>query len=94
MEGHREEIEAIARRTRMTEPEARARYHLMEAFKALREVADSPVVPGEKPLGPEYGTIFIAPHFDTLINFLARRVLERERPEGWRRPKGATQEEE
>ena len=38
MEAHREEIEAIAQRTGLTEPEARARYHLKEAFEALIEV--------------------------------------------------------
>jgi len=78
----------------MTEPEARARYHLMEAFKALREVADTPVAPGSEPLGPGYFVAFIAPHTDALFNFLARRILERERPEGWARPEGAAQEEQ
>jgi hypothetical protein len=91
-ESSRKTIEDLMDRTGLTEPEARSRYHLMEAFKALHEVTETPVVPGAKPLGPGYFVAFIAPHTDALFNFLARRVLERERPEGWGRPKGATQE--
>jgi hypothetical protein len=85
-------IEEIMTRTGLTEAEARARYHLKEAFEALIEVTEAPVVPGAEPIGQEYARYYIGPHVDTLINFLARRVLERERPDGWGRPKGATQE--
>jgi hypothetical protein len=70
---------------RITEEEARARYHLGEAFKALRKVTGTPVAPGVKPLGSMYAFGAISGHFDAL-NILAQRVLERERPEGWARP--------
>lgn len=95
MEWHREEIEAIVQRTGLTEPEARARYHLREAFAALRDVTDTPAVPEAEPMGPMYALVHVAPHFETLNNLLARRVLERERPEGWgrgesTRPEGET----
>jgi hypothetical protein len=90
----KEEIDHIARRTRLTEPEARTYYHLKEAYKALREVVGTPVVPGSEHLGREYFNSFLAPHVDAPINFLARRVLERERPEGWVRPEVAAQEKE
>jgi hypothetical protein len=93
MEGHREEIEYTSQRTGLTEPEARAHYHLREAFKALREVTGISVTTDVEPMGPGYAVTFIAPHFDALFNFLARRVLERERPEGWARPEGAQGEQ-
>lgn len=79
------EIEEIMQRAGLTEAEARARYHLKEASRALSEVEDTPVREGTEPLGPFYGAAHIAPHFDALHNFLARRVLERERPDGWGR---------
>ncbi len=85
MDEHREEIEAIAHLTGLTEPEARARYHLKKARAALTEVADTPVAPEVEPPGPvrAYANIF-AP-LEAIEGFLARRVLERERPEGWGR---------
>jgi hypothetical protein len=88
----REEIEGIMRRTGLTEAEARARYHLWEAREAFNEVKDTPVCEGAEPLGSIYGFTVIFPHFEALHNFLARRVLERERPEGWRR--GVPEEED
>jgi hypothetical protein len=85
VEEERRKIEWIMDKTGLTEEEARANYHLMEAYSAMIEVTETPVVPGAKPMGPTYALSHIAPHFDTLQGFLAKRVLERERPEGWER---------
>ncbi len=94
MDERREDIEAIMQRTGQTEAEARARYHLWKAYEALGEVEDTPVREGAEPLGSIFGSTMIAPHFDALHNFLARRVLERERPEGWRRGAGDAEDED
>jgi hypothetical protein len=91
-EVHRE-IEGIRQNTGLTKAEARARYHLWKAYEALGEVEDTPVREGAEPLDSIFGFTMIAPHFDALHNFLARRVLERERPEGWARG-GAEEEDE
>lgn len=93
MGARREEIEEIMHRSGLTEEEARARYHLGEAFKAFREVGDTPAALGVEPMGPFTWLATIAPHFEALQNVLARRVLERERPEGWGRG-GAVDEEQ
>ncbi len=85
MDEHREEIEAIAHLTGLTEPEARARYHLKKAHAALTEVADTPVAPEVEPLGPMQAYANIFAHLEAIDGLLARRVLERDRPEGWRR---------
>ena len=85
MEEGQKEIEGIMQRTGLTEEEARARYHLRKAFDALVEVGRTPVAPDEDPFDDFYVLTDIAPHFEALENFLARRVLERERPEGWGR---------
>lgn len=85
MDDSRGEIEGIMDRTGLTEPEARARYHLREAYKALNEVAGTPVAPDVEPMGPHYSFTVVYPHFDALHGFLAMRVLERERPDGWKR---------
>jgi hypothetical protein len=86
----REQIEGIMRGAGMSEPEARASYHLGEAHQALREA----VFAAEASEAPEYDgavvqmylTTTLTPHFDALHNVLARCVLVRERPEGWSRP--------
>jgi len=78
-------IEGIMVSTGLTEEEARARYHLGETFEALREVIEIPGVPDADPMDSVYALRVIGPHFDALQNFLARRVLERERPQGWGR---------
>ena len=88
-----EGIEEIRRRTGLTEAEARARYHLRKAEDALIEVCGTPVRPDEEPMGSLYALTDVTPHFGALQNFLARRVLERERPEGWSWP-GSEEEEE
>ena len=85
MDEHREEIEAIAHLTSLTEPEARARYHLKQARAALTEVADTPVALEVEPQGHMRAYVDIFVHFEAIEGFLARRVLERERPEGWGR---------
>jgi hypothetical protein len=82
---HREEIEAIAHLTSLTEPEARARYHLKKAHAALKEVADTPVAPEVEPPEPMRAYADIFAHLEAIDGFLARRVLERERPGGWGR---------
>ena len=92
MEARREEIEEIMYRTGLTEEEARARYHLKETFKAFRETWDTPVAPGVEPMGSFTWLSVIAPHFEALQNALARRVLERERPEGWGRGEAVDEE--
>ena len=86
MEEGQKEIEGIMQHTGLTEEEARARYHLLKAFDALIEVGKTPVAEDSEPFGDLSVLLTdIAPHFEALQNFLARRVLERERPEGWRR---------
>ena len=85
MDEHREEIEAIAHLTSLTEPEARARYHLKQARAALTEVADTPVAPEVEPQGHMQAYVNIFAHLEAIEGFLARRVLERERPGGWGR---------
>src|SRR5215211_5204839 len=81
----RKQIEGIMRGSGMSEPEARASYHLGEAHEASREA----VFATEASEAPEYDgavvqlylTTTLTPHFDALHNVLARCVLVRERPE-------------
>jgi hypothetical protein len=94
----RKQIEGIMRQAGMSEPEARASYHLGEAHEALREA----VFATEASEAPEfdgaivqlYLTTTLTPHFDALHNVLARCVLVRERPEWWSRPGTEDAEEE
>jgi hypothetical protein len=94
----RKQIEGIMRGSGMSEPEARASYHLGEAHEALREA----VFATEASEAPEfdgaivqlYLTTTLTPHFDALHNVLARCVLVRERPEWWSRPGTEDAEEE
>ena len=77
----REQIEGIMRQAAMSEPEARASYHLGEAHEALREA----VFATEASEAPEfdgaivqmYLTTTLAPHFDALHNVLAVRTRAR-----------------
>lgn len=80
MEEHGNIIEEIASACGFTEEEARAFYHLSRA----EELFDR-IFYGRSGYNPYFRLVYI-PHFESLISFLAVKVLERDRPEGWAQP--------
>jgi hypothetical protein len=93
MEEDRQQLEDFVRLFGLEEREARAAYHLRiaeELFEGISEEAHRtsgyPSVPGSPAC--THDEIDFGEHFQALRNQLARRVLQRDYPEGWGRKPG------
>ena len=97
MEGNRQQVEDLMRFFGLEEKEARAAYHLRVAEELFEEISEEtsktsgfPRVRGIRAW--MHDEMDFGEHFQALRNQLARRVLQREYPEGWGRRAGPSSE--
>jgi hypothetical protein len=93
MEEDRQQVEDLIRLFGLKEKEARAAYHLHIAEELFEEIAEEasktsgfPSVRGIRAW--MHDEMDFGEHFHALRNQLARRVLQRDYPEGWGRKPG------
>jgi hypothetical protein len=98
VEENHKRIEDLMRLYGLEEKEARAAYHLGIAEKLFEEVSEEAYersgfarVRGVE--GWMHDEMDFAEHFHALRNQLARRVVQRDYPEGWGRRAGRSSEE-
>ncbi len=93
MEENRQQVEDLMRLYGLEEKEARAAYHLGIAEELFEEISEEAYKTSGFPRvhGIEawmHDEMDFGEHFHALRNQLARRVLQRDYPEGWgRRPR-------
>ena len=97
MEGNRQQVEDLMRFFGLEEKEARAAYHLRVAEELFEEISEEtfktsgfPRVRGIRAW--MHDEMDFGEHFQALRNQLARRVLQRDYPEGWGRRSGPSSE--
>ena len=88
MEENRQQLEDLKRLYGLAENEARAAYHLHIAEELYEEISEEAYETGGFPRvrGVEawmHDEMDFGEHFHALRNQLARRVLQRDYPEGW-----------
>ncbi len=88
MEENRQQVEDLMRLYGLEEKEARAAYHLGIAEELFEEISEEaykssgfPTVRGVRAW--MHDEMDFGEHFQALRNQLARRVLQRDYPEGW-----------
>jgi hypothetical protein len=92
VEENHKQLEALMRLYGLEEKEARAAYHLGIAEELFKEISEEASERGgfPKDRGVEawmHDEMDFGEHFQALRNQLARRVVQRDYPEGWgRRP--------
>ena len=97
MEENRERVEDLMRLYGFEEKEARAAYHLGIVEELFEEISEEASALGRFPRvrGVEawmHDEMDFREHFHALRNQLARRVLQRDYPEGWGRRPGPSSE--
>jgi hypothetical protein len=97
MEENHKQLEDLMRLYGLEEREARAAYHLGIAEELFEEISEEayerrgfPRLRGVE--GWMHDEMDFGEHFHALRNQLARRVLQRDYPEGWGRRPGASSE--
>ena len=88
MEENRQQVEDLMRLYGLEEKEARAAYHLSLAEELFEEISEDAYRKGGFPAvrGVQawmHDEMDFGEHFHALRNQLARRVLQRDYPEGW-----------
>jgi hypothetical protein len=98
VEENHQRVEDLMRLYGLEQKEARAAYHLGIAEELFEEISEEayetrgfPRVRGVE--GWMHDEMDFAEHFHALRNQLARRVLQRDYPEGWGRRPGRSSEE-
>ncbi len=97
MEENHNRLEDLMRLYGLQEKEARAAYHLGVAEELFEEISQEAAAMGGLPRvrGVEawmHDEMDFGEHFHALRNQLARRVLQRDYPEGWgRRPRPSSE---
>ena len=97
MEENRKQLEDLMRLYGLEEKEARAAYHLGIAEELFEEISEEAYERGGVPkargvVGWMHDEMDFGEHFHALRNQLARRVLQRDYPEGWgRRPRPSSE---
>jgi hypothetical protein len=93
MEEDRQQVDDFVRLFGLEDREARMAYHLLTAETLFEEISEEeqktsgyPSIPGIRSW--MHDEIDFREHFRALRNQLARRVLQREYPEGWGRKPG------
>jgi hypothetical protein len=93
MEEERQQVDGFVRLFGLEDREARAAYHLRIAEHLFEEISEEahrtsgyPSVPGIRSW--MHDEMDFGEHFHALRNQLARRVLQRDYPEGWGRQPG------
>src|SRR5215213_1805990 len=93
MEEDRQQVDNFIRLFGLEDKEARAAYHLRSAENLFEEISEEahrasgyPSVPGIRAW--MHDEMDFREHFHALRNQLARRVLQRDYPEGWGRKPG------
>jgi hypothetical protein len=97
VEESRQQVEDLMRLYGLEEKEARAAYHLGIAEELFEEISEEAYTTSGFPRvrGIEawmHDEMDFGEHFHALRNQLARRVLQRDYPEGWGRRPGASSE--
>jgi hypothetical protein len=99
VEENHKQVEDLMRLYGLEEKEARAAYHLGIAEELFEEISEEasersgfPSVRGVEAW--MHDEMDFGEHFHALRNQLARRVLQRDYPEGWGRRPGPSSEEE
>jgi hypothetical protein len=97
VEENRQQLEDLMRLYGLEEKEARAAYHLGIAEELFEEISEEAYKTSGFPRvrGIEewmHDEMDFGEHFHALRNQLARRVLQRDYPEGWGRRAGASSE--
>ena len=97
MEEDHKQLEDLMRLYGLEEKEARAAYHLGRAEELFEEISEEAYktrggMRGRGVEGWMHDEMDFGEHFHALRNQLARRVLQRDYPEGWgRRPQASTE---
>ena len=98
MEENHKQLEDLMRLYGLEEKEARAAYHLGIAEELFKEISEEASERGGFPRvrGVEawmHDEMDFGEHFQALRNQLARRVVQRDYPEGWGRRAGLSSQE-
>jgi hypothetical protein len=97
VEENHKQLEDLMRLYGLEEKEARAAYHLGIAEELFKEISEEASERGRFPRvrGAEawmHDEMDFGEHFQALRNLLARRVVQRDYPEGWGRRAGPSSE--